>query len=194
MPETIRDYFLQASAAHDSGILEHFLHGLLGFDHLLASVLITLLSVKKYRHEFWLPSASYLVAMSLGFMLGALGVELPSNWLWAAAITAGIAAMLPFWLPCPFCGAWALVSIAGLTLGLAHSPPGVTPEPAQVVAGMALTFGNTLTLAPILLFLYWQTRPNKPVNHRAELKKQANAPSVVDIELHKAREKKRATG
>ncbi|MGB1109339.1 MAG: HupE/UreJ family protein [Gammaproteobacteria bacterium] len=192
MQSSLYDLFASPSVGADTGFLSHFLHGMIGFDHLLAGVLIATLSVMRYRHEFWLPSATYLVALGIGFMIGALGVELPSNILWATAIVAGGAAMLPFWLPCPFCGAWALVATVGVTLGLAHGPDGVTSDPIQVVGGLALTLGNAVSLAPILAAAMWLSRPGNPTSQRSEIKKTASLPSVVDIELERAREKSRA--
>ena len=115
-----------AHPGHDFGPYAGLLHPFTGADHMLAMVGVGLWAALQTRARLALPLA-FLTAMTLGFVLAAMGWTLPATEplilasviLLGAAVTLSLRAPLALTLP--------LVALFGLAHGAAHGTEGSGP-------------------------------------------------------------------
>ena len=96
------------------GILEGFLHPLLGLDHLLAMVGVGMLSAQMGGRAIWTVPTTFVVVMAVGGLLGLMGFPLPlvEYGITGSVLALGIAIVakrsVPIWLAMVFVGIFAL--------------------------------------------------------------------------------------
>ncbi len=124
------------------GILEGFLHPLLGLDHLLAMVGVGMLSAQMGGRAIWTVPATFVTVMAGGGLLGLLGLPLPAveYGVTASVLALGVAIVVkrsvPVWLGMVFVGVFALFH------GYAHGTE--LPKAATTVGHAAAYVGGFL--------------------------------------------------
>lgn len=96
------------------GILSGFLHPILGLDHFLAMVAVGLLSAQMGGKAIWTVPAAFVGVMTLGGIIGMLGVSLPlvEYGITGSVLILGLAVLankkIPLWLVMGVVGLFAL--------------------------------------------------------------------------------------
>lgn len=118
------------------GLLSGFLHPILGLQHLLAMVAVGLVSAQLGGTAVWKVPATFVVAMTLGGILGIVSVPLPLVDLGIAGsvILLGLAIAAKSGLPKSI--VYVIIAIFGLLHGHAHG----TSMPAEGTIALIVTY------------------------------------------------------
>lgn len=128
-----------------SGAIAGFLHPLLGTDHLLAMLTVGLLSAQLGGRAIWTVPATFVSVMTLGGVMGLVGMPLPLVELGIAAsvIVLGIAllskATLPEWV--------AMVFVAVFAVFHGHAHGAELPAVSSVIDVIAYVVGFLVATA-----------------------------------------------
>lgn len=134
-----------------------FLHPFTGVDHVLASALIVLLTLKRHGTVAWLPGALFGSAIALGFLIALLGLQFAyAGYLaWALMAVMALSFLKPSCVLPMVC--LGTVGALGLSIGHAHALLVQVPDPTQCLCGIALAAGSLVVagiLSVPLLFAY----------------------------------------
>ncbi len=144
--------------AHPGHVGEHsFLQGLLhplsGLDHVLAMVCVGFLAFRLGGRALWAIPAAFLVAMSVGGLLGAAGVEIPAveqgiatSVLVLGVLIACTASLTPLFVV-------PLIALFAIFHGVAHGAEGAAAGGASILhyfAGFLLATASLLGAGSLL--------------------------------------------
>lgn len=102
------------------GLVTGLLHPLSGLDHLLAMVAVGLWAAVAGGRQLWALPLAFVAAMSVGGILGALGLALPALELWIVASVVVLGAAVALAVNAPTAIAVAAVAAFALAHGVAH--------------------------------------------------------------------------
>jgi urease accessory protein len=128
-----------AHISPDHGLVGGLLHPLLGLDHLLAMVAVGLIAAQQKGPNRLTAPLTFMLAMTLGFVLAATGLALPlptEASIIASVVLLGLAAAFVSRLHPAILT--ALIAISALAHGQAHGAEAIAPL-APYAVGMLLT-------------------------------------------------------
>ena len=129
--------FAHVGAGQPSGFLPGLLHPFTGIDHILAMVLVGLFAVQLGGRAVWLVPSAFLVAMSLGGVLGFAGIGVPMVEVGIALSVVVLGAAVALAAKLPTAAALAMAAVFAMFHGHAHG----AEMPADATsAGYALGF------------------------------------------------------
>ena len=112
--------FAHPDISHAAGLLHGFEHPLGGVDHILAMVAVGVFAFVLGGRALLLVPLSFVGMMTVGFMLGANGINLPFAELGIALSSVVIGGAAALGRPMPVAGAMALVGTFAVFHGHAH--------------------------------------------------------------------------
>ena len=109
-----------AHGSHGTGFMAGFTHSAFGVDHLLAILGISIFGFSVFNDKQWLPSASFIIAMFIGGLLGiaALGFGITEPIIGLSVIVIG--ALISYEVKLPDIAAGLLFAFIGFFHGHAH--------------------------------------------------------------------------
>lgn len=131
------------SAVH--GLLDGFVHPLIGVDHLLVMLAVGLWSAMQAGKALWLLPVVFLSAMIAGAMMALAGLPFESaeNWVATSVIVAGV--LVGRHLKIPLLVAGSLIAVCAISHGYVHAK-----EITLGVSAWAYASGFMLTTAMLL--------------------------------------------
>jgi urease accessory protein len=112
--------FAHPDISHAAGLLHGFEHPLGGVDHILAMVAVGVFAFVLGGRALLLVPLSFVGMMTVGFMLGANGINLPFVELGIALSSVVIGGAAALGRPMPMAGAMTLVGVFAIFHGHAH--------------------------------------------------------------------------
>jgi len=133
-----------AGAAH--GLINGFVHPLLGWDHLLAMLAVGIYSAQRGGRAVWLLPATFVTVMAIGGVLGIAGVALPGVESGILASVLVLGALIALAVRFPLAAGMAVVGLFAIFHGHAHGTE--MPQAASAV-GYAIGFCGATALLHI---------------------------------------------
>lgn len=138
--------FAHTGSALGAGLASGFAHPFSGLDHLLAMIAVGLWAAQCGGRAVWLLPIAFPVAMALGAVVGASGIELPAVEIGIAFSVAALGALIAYAVRLPALVGAALVAVFAVLHGHAHGAE--VPAAADPIA-----YGAAFILATVLLHL-----------------------------------------
>ncbi len=138
--------FAHTGGALVAGLASGFAHPFSGLDHLLAIIAVGLWAAQGGGRAVWLLPIAFPVAMALGAVVGASGVELPEVEIGIALSVLALGALVAFAVRLPALGGAALVAVFAVLHGHAHGAE--VPAAADPIG-----YGAAFILATVILHL-----------------------------------------
>jgi urease accessory protein len=138
--------FAHVGAGHTSGIGHGILHPILGIDHLTAMVAVGVWAAQLGNRAVWSVPLTFVSVMSLGGLLGALGMQLPmvEPMILSSLLVLGI--LIAFAVRLPLVATSFIVGLFALFHGHAHGS-----EMPETISGLAYGLGFVLATASLHL-------------------------------------------
>jgi urease accessory protein len=129
----------------DAGVIEGFLHPLLGFEHLLAMVAVGLVSAQIGKRAIWTVPLAFVVMMAIGGIVGFFGVSTPIITIGIAVslVLLGLALVIQQKIPEAF--ALVIVGIFAIFHGYAHGE--AIPPEQTIIFFIAYVVGFVISTA-----------------------------------------------
>lgn len=125
-----------------SGFFHGFVHPVLGFDHVIAMVLVGLYAFQVGGRAKWLVPATFVVLMSVGGLLGHMGVQVPFVEAGIAVSVLATGVAVAFAIGPPTALVAAVAGLFAVFHGYAHGA-----EMPDTVRGMTYALGFMVTTA-----------------------------------------------
>lgn len=129
----------------DAGVIEGFLHPLIGVEHLLAMIAVGLVSAQIGKRAIWTVPLAFVVMMSIGGIVGFLGISTPlvAYGIALSLILLGVALVIQQQIP--EAAALVIVGIFAILHGYAHGE--AIPPDQTIIFFIAYVVGFVMSTA-----------------------------------------------